>query len=223
MSHPEYAIYERLADAIGYVYGMGVKGDIAEFGTMSGKTALAISVAVHGNNVLYSADPRGPKRAWFFDSFVGLPEARFEVDRSAPHVAEGIWPPGSCKGLSEVDFGRLISSVLDADAYSVVPGWFKDTVPLIPRGQQFALLHIDGDLYESAIDVLDPLFKSSSVARGAVILFDDWNCNAADPCRGERLAWAEVSERWSLRFSDMGRHSVAGHSFIVHDYEPLGR
>ena len=38
-------IFKALIGGVQYVYGMDVKGDIAEFGTMTGRTAVAIAVA----------------------------------------------------------------------------------------------------------------------------------------------------------------------------------
>ena len=171
-------------------------------------------------NQRYRFDPIGTKKAWFFDSFEGLPLARYDVDRESPHVVDGIWIEGNCKGLNEASFFKLIAKYLDPQYFNVVKGWFKDTIPLLLSNQKFSLLHIDSDLYESAIDVLDSLFQRGLVSNGAMIFFDDWNCNAANPALGEKRAWQEVCERYEIKFSDAGAYGVACHKYIVHSYKP---
>jgi len=74
-------VCKALADGIVYVYGAGIIGDIAEFGTMSGKTAVAIATAIRRVESSLSAAhlqyvcKEGGKELWLFDSFEGLPEA----------------------------------------------------------------------------------------------------------------------------------------------------
>src|SRR5204863_5482943 len=104
----------------------------------------------------------------------------------------------------------------------IAKGWFKDTVPQIPASTRFALVHIDGDLYESAYDVLDGLLSRGMITDGASLYFDDWDCNTADPMLGERRAWAEMVEKYKIRFSDMGAYGMACHRFIVHSYSRPG-
>lgn len=213
-------VYRALARGVMYCCGMGVNGDIAEFGTMTGKSAIAISVALALMNKKYHGDDRGGKKAWFFDSFRGLPPARFDVDKLSPHVMKGVWAEGTCKGLSAKQFESLIMQILPRQYFEVREGFFSETVPAIDHAQKFAMLHIDGDLYESAIDVLDTLFARNQVSAGALVLFDDWNCNGASPSFGERRAWSELIAKYNIDFSDEGAYSHASHKFIIHEYTP---
>jgi hypothetical protein len=211
--------YIKLANAVGYVYGCGVRGDIAEFGTMTGRTAVVLATAIAINQRKYILDSRNNKKLFLFDSFEGLPEARFEVDRETDLVSSNIWGKGSCSGMNEVELDCLIAKYLDQERFSIIKGWFKNTVPEIPTNSKFSLIHIDGDLYESAIDVLDNMFAKKLIANGAMILFDDWNCNAANPKYGERKAWSEVIEKYFIEYSDAGSYGDCCHSFIVHSYK----
>lgn len=217
-------IYDALTMGARYVYGAAVEGDIAEFGTMTGKTAVALSSAIaflnrkHGTDTRLSEGVR-LKKAWFFDSFEGLPEPRFELDKTSHHVAAGLWDKGSCQGLTFEQFNNLIGQILPLDTFTVAKGFFRDTVQTIDTGTRFSLIHIDGDLYESAIDVLDHLFRAHLVSQGAIIFFDDWNCNQANPELGERRAWREVVETYRVSFSDEGSYGFNGHKFIVHSYD----
>lgn len=217
-------IYDALAIGVLHVYDMGVEGDIAEFGTMTGRTAVALSSAFAVLDNKRGADTRisegiRNKKIWFFDSFEGLPEARFDVDKNSDHVLNGFWASGTCKGLTYEQFVQLIGKLIAPDSFRVVKGFFKDTIPTVPDSNKFSLLHIDGDLYESAIDVLDSLFKRKMVSPGALIFFDDWNCNHADPNLGERRAWKEVEQRYNIQSSDEGPYAISGHKFIVHSYD----
>jgi hypothetical protein len=80
------------------------------------------------------------------------------------------------------------------------------------------MVHLDCDLYQSAIEVLEYCFSNNMFSDGAIIFFDDWNCNRASPSYGERKAWAEVVDKFSVEFSDGGDYSWGGHKFIVHSY-----
>ena len=207
-----------LTDAVCYVYATDVQGDLGEFGTNSGRSAVCLATSIKSLNLLYEGDARGNRKALFFDSFEGLPISTFDEDINSPHVISGVWGKGTCKELSYNDFTVLISKYLSPKFFSVYRGWFKDTINILSPSQKFALIHIDSDLYSSAIDVLDVLFSRKQISCGAIILFDDWNFNAASPIFGERKAWAEIVRKFSINFSDEGSYGVASHKFIIHSY-----
>ena len=50
-------------------------------------------------------------------------------------------------------------------------GWFKDTLAKAPI-ERLAVLRLDGDLYESTMDALNPLY--AKVASGGFIIVDDY-------------------------------------------------
>jgi len=213
--------YSALANGVSYVYGCAVKGDIVEFGTNTGLSAVSLATAITFHEQKYVGDQRGHKKLFLFDSFVGLPEARFEIDKNSHHVLSGFWAEGTCKGLSEVGLSKVISRYLNPSKFFVIKGWFKDTVPKIADEIIFSMVHIDGDLYESTIDALDSLFNRKMIANGAMLFFDDFDCNAADLGLGERLAWSELIKKYNIIFSDMGPYSDTCHRFIIHCYKPL--
>ncbi|MBO8240530.1 hypothetical protein HA152_07415 [Prochlorococcus marinus XMU1412] len=213
------SISRELAKAVSYTYMMGVKGDIAEFGTMTGYSAVALATAVNLRDFEYRNDKRGNKNLHFFDSFEGLPEATNDIDKNSPHVLDGIWSKGTCKGLSKKEFENQICKYISRKKFFVYKGWFKDTVSLINDESCFSLVHIDGDLYESAIDVLDPLFKRKIISKGAIILFDDWNCNASNPNLGEKRAFREIIDKYDVEYTDEGGYSASAHKFIIHNYK----
>ena len=78
------------------------------------------------------------------------------------------------------------------------------------------MLHLDCDLYSSTYEVLDYLLAHGHVADGALLFFDDWNCNRASPRFGQRKAWAEIVNKYALEHSDAGEYAMLGHKFFVH-------
>ena len=218
-------VCQKLAHGVYYIYGMGVKGDVAEFGTMTGKTAVALSTAISEcSRSLASSDSMHgcsrPRCLYLFDSFEGLPLASCDEDVLSPHVSSGVWGRGTCKGLTAEGLLELCAKYLDISRIRVVKGWFKDTVDST-LSSPLALIHVDGDLYESAIDALDPLFTKGLVSNGALILFDDWNCNRSDPAYGEKKAWKDLVAKHGIVYSDEGAYGIAGHRFIVHSYSSI--
>jgi O-methyltransferase len=57
------------------------------------------------------------------------------------------------------------------DQVRFLRGWFKDTLPDAPI-RQLAVLRIDGDLYESTMDVLTHLHPK--VTAGGFVIVDDY-------------------------------------------------
>ena len=89
----------------------------------------------------------------------------------------------------------------DPAKVSVQRGWFKDTVPAFrdSHGSPLAFLHIDSDLYSSAMDVLTGL--NSLIVPGTILLFDEFFMRADgkvsdDECRA-LLDWSrQHGRRW---------------------------
>jgi len=109
-----------------------------------------------GNTLKIITRLAAPKQRIFgFDSFEGLPEDWIMSD-------EVIVPAGSFK----YDPPKIAGVELRK-------GWYKDTLPIWKREHtgRIALLHIDSDLYSSAVTVLDEL--NDQIVPGTVIVFDD--------------------------------------------------
>lgn len=222
-SESENEVLRELQFGVEYVYGADVQGEIAEFGTFTGRSAAAIATAISDWDRLNPStdDQRNrPKTLLLFDSFEGLPEAESEIDKDSPHVKSGVWGPGLCHLLSMDGLRNVCEQFISADRIMLFKGWFKDTVPTIQPGTKFAMLHVDCDLYQSTIDCLEYMFANSMISEGAAIFFDDWNPNRASPTHGERRAWSELVERYAIEFSDWGSYGWGGKKFIIHSYKP---
>lgn len=209
-------VYRALTRQVQFILHHGTPGDFAEFGTFTGTTAEFISAAMADAQtrpwaVNGGAPDKLVRNFHLFDSFDGLPEITDAVDQDAK-----IWQRGMYRGLNANELRRHVGKYLTPDQIKIYAGWYKDTLSSIPAGQKFALVHVDCDLYESTIDVLDYLLTHQHLSDGCAIFFDDWNCSDASPRFGERRAWAEMVEKHQLKHSDCGDYSVYGHKFLVH-------
>ena len=210
-SRSNQTIADMLLFAVEYAGGASVEGDVAEFGTMKGRTASVLAAAM--------ASFRHPGRLHLFDSFEGMPESASEHDRTSFHVLEGHWSKGTCQGMGPSALRASCKRFLSDDKIVIHQGWYADTVGKIPDSTKFGCIHVDCDLYQSTLDALGSLFRRNMISEGAVILFDDWNCNRSSRQRGERRAWLELCNDYKIDFSDGGDYSWGGHKFIVHGYD----
>ena len=122
------------------------------------------------------------RKIWLFDTFEGLPAPTMDD----PDYKVASLCVGDCVGtLSEVR--RLFENLQIAPDAEFVKGLFQETLQKsqIPA---IAVLHIDGDWYESVKVCLDELYDK--VAPGGVIQFDDYGY-----WKGARKAVDEFIER----------------------------
>lgn len=150
----------------------GVPGDLVETGVWRGGAAILMRA------VLKAYGDRH-RLVWAVDSFAGLPKpdpARYPED-----AEDRLWESNDYLGVSlekvRANFARY--ELLD-EQVRFLKGWFKDTLPQAPI-QQIAVLRLDGDMYESTMDVLNNLYDK--VSDGGYIIVDDYgalkNCKAA--------------------------------------------
>ena len=138
-----------------------IPGAIVECGTWRGGMIAGI------------ADVLGSHRHYhLFDSYEGLPPAK-EIDGEAALAWQrdksGPMYHDNCRASEEE--ARLAMSMSAAKNYSLVKGWFKDTLPSSRVGP-IAVLRMDADWYESTKEILDNL--AGSVVRGGMIIVDDY-------------------------------------------------
>jgi O-methyltransferase len=116
------------------------------------------------------------RRVWLADSFEGLP---------APNAAE--YPADEGIDLSGIEvLAAGVDRVRNAfewhglldERVRFVRGWFKDTLRDAPV-ERLAVLRLDGDLYESTMDTLRPLYEK--VSPGGFVIVDDYG--VIDACR----------------------------------------
>ncbi|MGY1746385.1 class I SAM-dependent methyltransferase [Blastococcus sp. SYSU D00695] len=152
-----------------------------------------------GRSLRVITDGRPGKEVYGFDSFAGLPEDY------RPHVRQGTF---AVDGLPDVPGAEL------------VVGWFDETLPgfLAEHPGPVAFLHVDGDLYSSAVTVLD--LVGPRLRPGSVVVFDEffnfpgWQQHeyrawqewlARTGARAEYLAYTQEDEQVAIRVLDPGR------------------
>lgn len=148
-----------LHDAVRETAGRGVAGDIVECGVARGGSALLMSL---------SARRVAPGRTlWLFDTFEGLPEPDAAVN---PDVELARQFTGECRG-PEADVLALLTRLAPQQAVRTVRGLFADTM-LQPPVERIAMMHVDGDWYESVKPCLDALWPRLSP--GGLAQVDDY-------------------------------------------------
>ncbi len=146
----------------------GVPGDLIETGVWRGGVVILM-------RAILDAYDDHERMVFAADSFRGVPP---------PNV--GTYPPDTGSQLhtakalavprAEVERNFDLYGLLD-DQVEFLEGWFKDSLPGV-KGRTWAVVRLDGDLYESTMDALTNLYDGLSV--GGFLIIDDYG---HDPCR----------------------------------------
>jgi O-methyltransferase len=151
----------------------GVPGDLIETGVWRGGAAIFM-------RGILAAWGDVERKVWVADSFAGLPARDLEAypqDGLSPEGTETL--SGLVVSLEEVRENFRRYGLLDAQV-AFLEGWFKDTLPCAPLSQ-LAVARLDGDLYESTMDALAPLYPK--LQPGGYLIVDDYGtwpaCRAA--------------------------------------------
>nr|WP_288977115.1 class I SAM-dependent methyltransferase [uncultured Blautia sp.] len=193
-----------------------MSGEVIEFGSYKGYSSRKLAE--------YSKKYGIDTKITLFDSFEGMPEIKSDVDKKSYQVAAvDDWKKGCFsvpKGIEKV-IKADISEIIGEERINIVKGYYQDTLDTVKFSpQSIILVNIDCDLYESITLVLKKLIVETAFQDGAIILFDDYNFNRANPDMGVRKAIRDtfgVSERYVLStFATYGWH---GRAFFIHDRE----
>ncbi|MGI9069212.1 MAG: TylF/MycF/NovP-related O-methyltransferase [Pyrinomonadaceae bacterium] len=148
----------RLHTGVRHVVEKNIPGDIVECGVAFGGSAALLGLT------LKSMDAH--RKLWAFDTFEGLPApTEDDPDYTVANEFTGAY-------RSEVtDVSRLFERLGILENTVFVKGMFQDTVPGSGIGK-IAVLHLDGDWYESVKVCLDHLYDR--VSSGGIIQIDDY-------------------------------------------------
>jgi hypothetical protein len=149
-----------------------IPGDFVETGVWRGGACILMKAVL-------KALAQDGRCVWVVDSFEGLPKP--SPDEYPADSQDRLWESNAYLGVSldrvRANFEKY--GLLD-DQVRFLKGWFKDTLPIAPISR-IALLRLDGDMYESTMNVLDNLYER--VSPGGYIIVDDYgwfaNCRAA--------------------------------------------
>jgi O-methyltransferase len=146
-----------------------VPGDFIETGVWRGGCCILMRGILAANEVT-------DRNVYVADSFAGLP-----APNAHAFPADAGWDLRKHEQLSvslaEVKGNFARYGLLD-DQVVFVEGWFSETLPMLAGGP-FALIRLDGDLYESTYVALDVLYPRLS--HGGFVIIDD--LNSLPPCR----------------------------------------
>jgi O-methyltransferase len=150
---------DQLHGALRDIIDRDVPGDLVETGVWRGGATIFMRAALEA----YGDTSR---TVWACDSFEGLPRPTLPQDEGDLH-----WTyPELAVSVEQVqqNFSRY---GLRDDRVRFLKGWFSDTLPDAPI-KQIAILRLDGDMYESTMDALKPLYPKLSV--GGYCIVDDY-------------------------------------------------
>lgn len=178
-----YSLYLRTR----LVCQMDLPGDMVECGVAAGggSALIAATMARHS---------RRPRKLYSCDTFEGMPlPTERDVTGGIGAEASG-WGAGTCAAPSN-SLMEICGKLAVADLVLPVKGFFKDALPgLIPQLKDgIAFLHMDGDWYESTMDILVNLY--TSVHPKGFIQVDDYG-----HWEGCRQAMRDFASRQSFEF-----------------------
>jgi O-methyltransferase len=154
-----------LEACIGDLIASEVPGDLIEAGVWRGGAAIFMRAAL----LAYGAPQR---EVWLADSFRGLPDPDPE-NYPADGESEWRWHERSYLEVpaDEVRANFERYGLLD-DRVRFLEGWFADTLPTV-RDRTWALIRLDGDMYESTWVGLESLYPG--LAPGGYVIIDDYH------------------------------------------------
>src|SRR5262245_25803429 len=144
-----------------------IPGDYIETGVWRGGACIMMRavLAAYGvtDRIIYVAD-----------SFAGVPppdRKRYPADRGRNFYKY----KQLAVSLEEVQANFAVYGLLD-DQVRFVKGWFSETLSTVPA-KHFAIVRLDGDLYESTMDALTALYPRLSP--GGFVVVDDYSMRSS--------------------------------------------
>jgi len=154
LSHLRRLVEATLAD--------GIPGDYIETGVWRGGACILMRAVLAAHGV-------ANRRVFAADSFAGLP--RPDAERYPADRRDRLFGFDEL-AVSEAEVRRNFEAYGLLDEQVVfLKGLFKDTLPTL-KGHAFALIRLDGDMYESTLDALTNLYDG--VSPGGYVVIDDY-------------------------------------------------
>jgi O-methyltransferase len=151
-----------LADQVIDVVKNDIPGDFIETGVWRGGACALV-------RGIFNAMEAAERKVYVADSFEGLPAPSPDVYPDDLGMQFHTYEPLSVSEDLVKDTFKAYG--LLADNVVFVKGWFKDTLHLIDA-EQFAIVRLDGDMYESTIQAIEALYPKLSV--GGYLIVDDY-------------------------------------------------
>ena len=180
----------------------GIQGNFVECGVAAGGSSALLAWVIKK----YS---RHPRKLFSFDSFSGMPQPTAHDSHFGIGAESTGWGTGTCSA-PEASVIEVCSKLGVEDVLTTVKGYFEDTLPQMRDWVgMVALLHMDGDWYESTRAILANLYDR--LINRALVQVDDYGY-----WEGCRKAIHEFMDSCSLQF-DMYRIDATGVWFVKPD------
>lgn len=132
-----------------------IEGSVAELGVYRGTTAKVLHTLLPG------------RRLYLFDTFEG-----FETSDLGYELNRG----NAASEFKDVSYEDVRAFVGDSPMVRFCKGHFPTTTEAIPSGEQFALVHLDADLFRPTMDALQ--FFYPRVVPGGLMIIHDYSSTA---------------------------------------------
>jgi O-methyltransferase len=207
-----------LHKAWGHVFSSHLKGDYVEFGIHKGDTFIASYKEYLGfkkwlekqtvsseewRRTVANNYVKNEVKFHGLDTFEGMPSN----NEGNVMFAEGTF----MSSLEEVQNKCVNEGVKN---FYLHKGLFTESTEILSRkiSSHVAIVNIDGDLYESAVDALNIIEPYLQI--GTVILFDEFNAFNADNSMGERKAFNEFTLKSDFIFEKWFTYLYCGQAFL---------
>jgi hypothetical protein len=125
---------------------------------------------------------------------------------------ERIFAAGTFAASQQAVIQRCASVGLVSPQLALVAGLFSDTHHQVQQMRPAAIVNLDGDLYQSAVDALDA--ATPLIQQGTVLLCDDYQAFNARRDAGERRALTEWSQRTGIKAEPWFPYHFVGQAFL---------
>jgi len=151
-----------------------------------------------------------PTTIYGFDSFEGLPETWDDDNKKGTFSLNGKIPMGFLnKKEGHTDpgmYSREQAPTLTPwpKNVSLIKGWFDDSLPtfLKNHSEKAAFVHIDSDIYSSAVTILSCLEEENRFQSGTIVAFDEL-CDYPDYREHEIKAFAEFLIKTGYKYNSL--------------------
>lgn len=172
---------DNIQEAVTTVIREEIRGDLIETGVWRGGGSILMRAVL-------AAYGEGDRIVWAADSFEGLPKPD---EQHAADADDQHWRYRELAvGLEEVRQNFARYGLLD-DQVRFLPGWFSDTLPGAPI-DSLAVLRLDGDMYGSTLDAIEPLYPK--VSPGGFVIVDDYGLETCRRAIEDFRAQHEIRE-----------------------------
>jgi len=154
---------QKLGDLLIDVINNNITGDFIETGVWRGGSSIFARAVL-------SAMGETDRISYVCDSFSGLPPGDKHLDRRDQNWNLMTGYLGVSEEIVAANFQKF--GLLDANVI-FAKGFFNETMPPLRKHiNSFAIMRLDGDMYESTVDVLYNLYDKLNI--GGYLIMDDW-------------------------------------------------